>query len=58
VGAVIVEKSHEIVQLVFEIRRCPEQGAIQELASNGSNQPFQLRLMEFLARTGGNALPQ
>jgi len=36
----IVEVSPEIEQLVFEIRSCPEQGAIQALASNGADQPF------------------
>ena len=36
----IVEVCPEIQQLVFEIRRRPEQRAIQILASNRADQPF------------------
>ena len=35
----MVEVCPEIEQLVFEIRRGPEQGAIQILASNRADQP-------------------
>jgi hypothetical protein len=38
--AMIVEVCPEIQQLVFEIRRRPEQRAIQILASNRADQPF------------------
>ncbi len=40
VRAVIVKVSCEIEQFVFEIRRRPEQGAIQVLASNRTNKAF------------------
>ena len=38
--AMMVEVCPEIEQLVFEIRRGPEQRAIQVLPSNGADQPF------------------
>jgi hypothetical protein len=38
--ALVVEVGPEIEQLVFEICRCPEQHAIQILASKSANQPF------------------
>ena len=38
--AMLIEICPEIEQLVFEIRRGPEQRAIQILASNGADQPF------------------
>jgi len=38
--AMMVEVCPEIEQLVFEIRRGPEQRAIQILASNRADQPF------------------
>ena len=36
-GAMVVEVGPEIVQLVFEIRRSPEQNVIQILPSNGAD---------------------
>jgi hypothetical protein len=38
--AMMVEVCSEIEQLVFEIRRCPEERAIQVPASNRADQPF------------------
>ena len=42
----IVEVCPEIQQLVFEIRRRPEERAIQILASNRADQPFHKRIGE------------
>ena len=42
----IVEVCPEIEQLVFEIRRRPEQRAIQILASNRADQPLHKRMGE------------
>jgi hypothetical protein len=42
--AMMVEVCPEIEQLVFEIRRGPEQRAIQILASNRADQPFHKRM--------------
>jgi hypothetical protein len=36
-GAMVVEVGPEIEQLVFEIRRSPEQNLIQILPSNGAD---------------------
>ena len=40
----VVEVGPEIEQLVFEIRRSPEQNVIQILPSNGADQPFHERM--------------
>src|SRR6266704_968178 len=42
--AMMVEVCAEIEQLVFEIRRGPEQGAVQILPSNRADQPFHKRM--------------
>jgi hypothetical protein len=39
-GAMVVQVGPEIVQLILEIRRSPEQNVIQVLPSNGADQPF------------------
>src|SRR5215469_11356013 len=46
-GAMVVEVGPEIEQLVFEIRRSPEQNVIQILPSNGADQPFHERMRQW-----------
>jgi hypothetical protein len=44
--AMLIEISLEIEQLVFQIRRGPEQRAIQILASNCADQPLHERMRD------------
>src|SRR5215469_12554306 len=46
-GAMVVEVGPEIEQLVFEIRRRPEQNVIQILPSNSADYPFHERMRQW-----------